>query len=193
MEPLLENINSEGQRSINHYRNSEESYVDDEEYPEFPAVSTVSSPTFMSRILLIILSCRWEGYPPWNSLITTWGRSCLMMFNITLEISEITGLKLLSTLFWHFFQRICSNSFPNLLTFIFFWYHSCKWSKTSASLQDSQSCFYHSLSWSLCPWSRTSSKTGSVTSQMTKRTTRWHLFGIHSLKNLDHNLGSLWK
>jgi hypothetical protein len=45
----------------------------------------------------------------------------------------------------------------------------------------------------LCPWSRTSSKTGSVTSQMTKRTTRWHLFGIHSLKNLDHNLGSLWK
>ena len=70
MEPLLENINSEGQRSINHYRNSEESYVDDEEYQEFPAVSTVSFPTFISRILLIILSCRWEGFPPWNSMIT---------------------------------------------------------------------------------------------------------------------------
>jgi hypothetical protein len=49
MEPLLENINSDGQRSINHYRNSEESYVDDEEYPEYPAVSTVSLPLYVKN------------------------------------------------------------------------------------------------------------------------------------------------
>ena len=35
MEPLLENINSGGERSINNYRNSDDSYLDDDEYPEF--------------------------------------------------------------------------------------------------------------------------------------------------------------